>query len=67
MIRLAYTIAFVAAGVTLGKMAQYGAVELVGDRIGFEAASALGLTPILGAAIWLKNRHPRWFAFRREA
>ena len=65
MIRLAYTIGFVVIGVALGKVAQYGAVTLVGNRIGFEAASALGIAPVIVAALWLKGRHPRWFAFRR--
>jgi hypothetical protein len=40
-------IIFVASFVALAKASQYAAVTRLGDRIGFEAASMVGLVPVI--------------------
>ncbi len=63
-VRLAYAILFVSLAVVFGKACQYAAVGALGDRLGFEVASIIGLAPFFGVLAVLKARYPRYFAFR---
>jgi hypothetical protein len=65
MLKLVYTIVFIAGASIAGKICQYAAVELLGPTLGFELASLVGLAPCLGALIVLSTRYPRFFRFRR--
>lgn len=49
----------VAVGVCAGKMIQYAAVDYLGDRLGFDLASAVGLVPFTAILIYLAVRFPR--------
>ncbi|WP_347303777.1 hypothetical protein V5740_03915 [Croceibacterium sp. TMG7-5b_MA50] len=46
-------------GVVFGKFCQYLAVAQLGPSIGFDAASLLGVAPVLLAMLVLKQRSPR--------
>lgn len=61
-VRLLYrTLLWIAAivlGVALGKWMQYGAVELLGDRLGFNGASMIGIGVFATLALWLAHKLP---------
>lgn len=59
------TILLLAFAVGVGKMMQLGSVELFGDRIGFDAASAIGLGIFLLLAFALL-RLARWYRANKK-
>ncbi|WP_121117870.1 hypothetical protein [Croceibacterium ferulae] len=56
---LAGTVAIIGAGVVLGKCFQYIAVDFLGSRLGFEAASTVGLACLAVVLLGLNSRFPK--------
>lgn len=59
-----FWLAAIIIGVALGKMMQYAAVDLFGDKLGFNGASFIGLIPYIMLLLWASLRFPR-LRFRR--
>ena len=49
---------FVAA-VSIGKLFQLAAVDQLGERLGFDLASTIGLAPFIVVLLILQSRYPR--------
>ena len=52
-------------GVATGKAIQYGTVDYLGDRLGFDGASAVGTVLFVVLALFCDRRWKRWAAKRK--
>lgn len=54
-------------GVGIGKAIQYGTVDYLGDRLGFDGASLLGTALFVTLALYCDRRWSRWSAKRQKS
>ena len=52
-------------GVGIGKAIEYGTVDLLGDRLGFDGAALLGTAVLVALALMVSKRWTRWQARKR--
>ncbi|KQZ60858.1 hypothetical protein EEB18_003770 [Sphingopyxis sp. OPL5] len=52
-------------GVGIGKAIEYGTVDLLGDRLGFDGAALLGTAVFVALALMVSKRWTRWQARKR--
>ena len=52
-------------GVGIGKAIEYGTVDLLGDRLGFDGAALLGTAVFVALALMVSKRWTRWQALKR--
>ena len=62
--RIALAIPLIVAGVILGKTCQYLAVDVLGDALGFEISSLIGLAPFIALLLLAKRRWPHLLTLR---
>ncbi|MBD3732302.1 MAG: hypothetical protein IE934_06200 [Sphingopyxis sp.] len=52
-------------GVGIGKAIEYGMVDLLGDRLGFDGAALLGTAVFVALALFVARRRRQWQAQKR--
>ncbi len=63
-VRVVITILGIMAAIVMAKMAQYAAVDALGDRLGFNWASTIGLVPVLAIYWFAAAKRPDLFKFK---
>jgi hypothetical protein len=53
-------------GVATGKAIQYGTVDYLGDRLGFDGASLVGTALFVALALYCDRRWKHWSAKRQN-
>jgi hypothetical protein len=66
MKRVLQGILVVAVGFVTGKWCQYAAVEYLGDRLGFNCASVIGLSPFMVGIVYLRAKYPHILDHRKR-
>ncbi|MGN6287722.1 MAG: hypothetical protein ACTHNA_00505 [Sphingopyxis terrae] len=54
-------------GVGIGKAIEYGTVDYLGDRLGFDGAAMIGTAIFVALALYCDRRWKRWSAKRQNS
>lgn len=67
MKRVLHGVLVVVIGIATGKWCQYAAVEYLGDRLGFNGASLIGLAPFMAGIIFLRAKYSHLLEYRKRS